>query len=66
MLTYSLTQLFFILNNYELIYDEFEKNLINTISLLNNEVENIKLEAKKITEIVKNKTILIYQSLESL
>lgn len=60
MLTYSLTQLFFILNNYELIYDEFEKNLINTISLLNNEVENIKLEAKKITEIVKNKTILIY------
>lgn len=60
MLTYSLTQLFFILNNYELIYDEFEENLVSTISLLNNEVENIKNEAEIVAEIVKNKTILIY------
>ncbi|MEN8929085.1 MAG: bifunctional phosphoglucose/phosphomannose isomerase [Flavobacteriales bacterium] len=60
MLTYSLTQLFFILNNYKLIYDEFEENLKNTISLLNSETESIKNEAKKVTEIVKNKTILIY------
>lgn len=60
MLTYSLTQLFFILNNYNLIYDEFESNLKNTISLLNNEIENIKVEAKKATKKIINKTILIY------
>ncbi|MDB4088855.1 bifunctional phosphoglucose/phosphomannose isomerase [Flavobacteriales bacterium] len=60
MLTYSLTQLFFILNNYGLIYDDFEANLISTITLLNDEAENIKQEAKEVTKTVKDKTILIY------
>jgi glucose/mannose-6-phosphate isomerase len=60
MLTYSLTQLFFILNNYSLIHSGFDNELINSISLLNSEIENIKFEAKKATERIKNKTILIY------
>lgn len=60
MLTYSLTQLFFVLKNYNLIFDGFEEDLKNTISLLNDEIENIKSEAKKVTQIIKDKTILIY------
>ncbi|MGB1041369.1 MAG: bifunctional phosphoglucose/phosphomannose isomerase [Flavobacteriales bacterium] len=60
MLTYSLTQLFFILNNYGIINGDFKTDLTSSISLLDNEVEEIKAEAKKVTEIIKNKTILIY------
>ena len=60
MLTYSLTQLFFILNNYGIINGDFKTDLTSSILLLNNEVESIKEEAKKVTEIIKNKTILIY------
>ena len=60
MLTYSLTQLFFVLKNYNLIFDGFEEDLKNSISLLNDEIENIKSEAKKVTQIIKDKTILIY------
>lgn len=60
MLTYSLTQLFYILNNYSLIHKEYRDELPSTIALLDNEIDSIKEEAKKITDIVKNKTILIY------
>lgn len=60
MLTYSLTQLFYVLNNYSLIHKEFKQDIISSISLLDNEIESIKTEAKKACDTLKNKTILIY------
>ena len=60
MLTYSLTQLCFILNHYSLLDDSFDAELQSTIELLNTHIEPIKAEAKKITEALKSKTILIY------
>lgn len=60
MLTYSLTQLLFILNNYGLVDDNFNSDLKSNISLLNSEIENIKSIAESITSKVKNTTILIY------
>ena len=60
MLTYSLTQLFFIFNNYSLISSDFKSELSSSISLLNHESDNIKKIAKEATNILKNKTILIY------
>ncbi len=60
MLTFSLTQLLFVFNNYKLIGDGFKKELEASITLLDSEIENIKTEAKEITSLVKNTTILAY------
>lgn len=60
MLTYSLTQLLFVFNHYDLIQDEFKNELLASISLLDSELENIKADARRITNTVKNTTILAY------
>lgn len=60
MLTYSLTQLLFIFNHYGLVHNEFKNELQASISLLDADIENIKSEAKRITDKVKNTTILAY------
>ena len=46
MLSYSLTQQFFLLNHYNLIGNDFIQKIQNAIKLLNTEIENIKTEAK--------------------
>ncbi len=60
MLTYSLTQLLFIFQQYSLIDIDAASEINNSISLLDKEVNEIKKEAKKIANEVKNTTVLIY------
>lgn len=60
MLSYSLTQQFFLLNNYNLIGNGFIEKIQNAIELLNSEIENIKTEAKNIADSILNKTAVIY------
>jgi glucose/mannose-6-phosphate isomerase len=60
MLTYSLTQQFFLLNHYNLIGNDFISQIRNAIELLNTEIENIKNEAKNIADSIFNKTTVIY------
>jgi len=60
MLTYSLTQQFFLLNHYKLIGNDFIQKIQNSIELLNLEIENIKTEAKNIADSILNKTAVIY------
>lgn len=60
MLTYSLTQLLFVCNHYGLIDNNFKNDLEATITLLDANTEAIKKEARTITDIVKNTTILSY------
>ena len=60
MLTYSLTQLLFILQQYSIIEMDMITEIENTISLLENEMDEIKLEAKDISDKVGGTTVLIY------
>ena len=60
MLSYSLTQQFFLLNHYNLIQNNFIVKIQNAIELLNSEIDNIKAEAKNITKAISNKTTVIY------
>ena len=60
MLTYSLTQQFFLLNHYGLISDAFLSEIPAAIALLNNNIESIKTEAKSVAERIKNRTTVIY------
>jgi glucose/mannose-6-phosphate isomerase len=60
MLTYSLVQQFFILNNYNLIDKSFLTDLNNTISLLNEKEENIKKEAKEVASKIFGTMLAIY------
>lgn len=60
-LGYSLTQLFVILRSYGIIpKDSYTKELNDAISLLESEKENIKSEAKTISEKLYGKTPVIY------
>lgn len=60
MLTYSLVQQFFILNNYGLINNSFLTEIQNSIKLLNNNEEAIKKEAKEAAEKINEKILAIY------
>jgi len=60
MLTYSLTQQFFLLNHYDLIGNGFIQKIENSIELLNSDIENIKAEAKSIANAIHSKTAVIY------
>jgi glucose/mannose-6-phosphate isomerase len=60
MLTFSLTQLLFVCNHYGLINNEFKNELQASIALLDSEIESIKTDARRITDVVKDTTILAY------
>lgn len=61
-LGYSSVQLFFILNFFEIISSDIEKDLSDTISLLNQEKQNIQKEAKIIAQNLLGKMPIIYSS----
>ncbi len=60
MLTYSLTQQFYLLNHYGFINDDFKESIKGAIYLINKEKEDIKKEALKIAKGLKGKTPIIY------
>lgn len=60
MLTYSLTQQFYLLNHYGFINKDFKEAIKSTITLINKEIESIKEEALKIAKGLKGKTPIIY------
>ena len=60
MLTYSLTQQFFLLHHYGLISNEFIPQIENSILLLENELSDIKATAKSIANAILDKTAIIY------
>tara|TARA_B100001741_G_C16500412_1_gene574402 strand:+ start:196 stop:1185 length:990 start_codon:yes stop_codon:yes gene_type:complete len=60
MFGYSFTQLFFILNHYNIISDFFISDFRKTITLLNAEKETIKKEAQKTAEKLFGQTPVIY------
>ena len=60
MLTYSLVQLFFILENYGLISNTFKNEIETSIELLNKDIENIKGDAKNAASKIKNTIPIIY------
>lgn len=59
-LGYSLTQLFYILNYYGMIGNDFKKQLSAAINLLEKEKNNIVAEAEKLTEFFAGKLPVIY------
>ena len=61
-LGYSLTQLFYILNFYNIISDSFKKDLVNSIKLLDLENESIQNEAENIAKKLLNKIPVVYAS----
>jgi len=61
-LGYSSTQVFFALNAFGLINNDFIEQLNSTITLLMTEKENIKKEAKDLTSKLIGKTPIIYSS----
>jgi glucose/mannose-6-phosphate isomerase len=60
MLTYSLTQQFFLLHHYGLCSSKFLEAIPNAIELIDNELENIQNEAKNIAKKLKDRTTIIY------
>ncbi len=60
MLTYSLTQQFYILNHYGFIGDSFKKSIANAIETIDSNINSIKEEALKIAKGLKGKTAVIY------
>jgi len=60
MLTYSLTQQFFLLNHYNLIGSDFIEKINNAIQLIDEELDSIKEIAKKTANSIFNKTAVIY------
>lgn len=59
-LGYSLTQLFFVLNFFNVINDSFKTDLNKAIALIDDEEMNIIDEARVIAEKLKDKTPVIY------
>ncbi|MFT5600625.1 MAG: glucose/mannose-6-phosphate isomerase [Flavobacteriales bacterium] len=62
MLSYSLTQQFYILHHYGLIGGEFVAEIEQTINLLNSEADNIESLAGEVAKKIENKTPIIYSS----
>lgn len=60
MLSYSLTQQFFVLNQYGFISGDFKNSIANAIITIDKEIEAIKAEALKIAKGIKGKTAIIY------
>ncbi len=60
MLTYSLTQQFFLLHHYGLIGGGFEMEIEKSVSLIDSEIVNIKEEALNIAKGLLGKTPVIY------
>jgi len=60
MLSYSLTQQFFLLHHYGFIAKDFKNLISNAITLINNELQNIKSIAKKVAKGIVGKTTVIY------
>lgn len=60
MLTYSLVQLIFILENYGLLPVNSNQDVLEAVDLINKEEENFKKEAKDIASKIHNTTPLIY------
>lgn len=59
---YSLTQLFFILNAFNLINSNYSSEINDSIKLLESEKENIKKEAKELAAKLMNKIPIIYSA----
>ena len=59
-LGYSLVQLFYILNRYGMIGDEFKNQFKNSIALLEEEKNDIQTEAEKLADFFANKIPVIY------
>lgn len=59
-LSYSMVQIFFILNHFGIITDIFKNELESSIELLETEEENIQKEAKEIALVLFNKLPVIY------
>lgn len=60
MLTYSLTQQFFLLNHYGFIGATFKNSISNAIKTIDANIDSIKKEALKVAEGLKGKTAIIY------
>jgi glucose/mannose-6-phosphate isomerase len=60
MLSYSLTQQFFVLNHYGFINNDFRNSIVNVIKLIDTEINGIKAEALKVAKRIKGKTTVIY------
>jgi len=60
MLTYSLVQLFYLLENYGFASNTFKNDFKNAIELLNSDIENIKYESNKIAEQIEKTIPIIY------
>ena len=60
MLTYSLTQQFYLLQHYGFIGDSFKNSIKKAIELIDKNIEDIKAEALKIAQGLKGKTPVIY------
>lgn len=60
MLAYSVVQQLFILSHYDLISDRFKNELSLSLDLLDNNVEEIKLEAEKVAKTIFGKIPVIY------
>lgn len=59
-LSYSMVQIFFILNHFGIIADTFKSELETSIELLETEEENVQKEAKEIANVLFNKLPVIY------
>lgn len=60
MLAYSLTQQFFLLENYNIIQEGNVKELLASIKLLENNLEALKQEAKEVASKLFGKTAVLY------
>ena len=60
MLTYSLTQQFYLLHHYGFIGNSFKEAIQNAIKTIDSNIESIKKEALKVAEGLKGKTAIIY------
>lgn len=60
--SYSITQLFYVMKGMNLIGNNFEQQLSNTIVLLESEIENIKTEAKELADKLFGKLPVIYSA----
>ncbi len=60
MLTFSLTQQFFMFRHYGLIGDEFKQSLKDAVVMLEEELEDIKTKANDVANLLHNKMPVIY------
>ena len=61
-LGYSMTQIYFILNHFNIVSDNFKNEILNSASLLGSEIESIQKEAWNIAEFLFEKKIIIYST----